>query len=231
MSRGTNLSHGFAVGLLRDPAGSREVSELIELDRLVRRDDALLRSGPAVELTPDERETLNDQCVSMGFVAVDLASCRYIGYTSAHRAVTRCRGAQFEVQDVVVHPEFERRGVGRALMVVALQEAQQSWGARKATLTSRPSRVAARGLYTSLGFEQLGEDRFELKFGGGLWFPPEAARPRLWSGTDREDGGSFWRMAREMQDAVSLICADALSSTPSWTIVEPTGVYKYKDAP
>ena len=225
------LKGGFVVGILQDPAGNRDVRELIERDRIGRRENALLRSGPAVVLTQRERQMLVDHEWCLCISAIDLASGRYVGYTSAHRAVTLCRGAKFEIDEVVVHPEFEGRNVSKALMAVALQEGRQRWDARKATLTSRIERVKARGLYVALGFTQKSEDRFEFPFGDGYGFLPEGVRPRLWSGVDRKDGGSFWHMSHEMLNAVSQICTGTFAPTAPWTIIEPIGVYKYKDAP
>lgn len=225
------LRGGFVAGILRDPAGNREVRELMENERMARKEHALLRSGPPVALSAFEREALNDHNWSLCIAAVDLATGRYIGYTSAHRIVTRGRGTKVEIEEVVSHPEFDGRGVGKAIMAVALQEGRGRWGAQKATLTSRANRIAARGLYSVFGFEEQGEGPFVLKFGNGYWRPPEAARPRLWSGVDREDNGAFWHMGREMRNAVSQICAGSLASMAPWTIIEPIGVYKYKDAP
>ena len=225
------LKGGFVVGVLQNPAGNREVDELMEIDRLMRREGALLRSSPAVDLISAEQEALNDRNWSLCIVAVDLASGRYIGYMSVHRIVTRGRGTKVEIEEVVTHPEFEGRGVGKATMAVALQEGRGRWGAQKATLTSRANRAAARGLYAVFGFEEQGEGPFVLRFGDGYWRPPKAAHPRLLSGVGREDDGSFWHMGREMRSAVSQICAGTRASMAPWTIIEPTGVYKYKDAP
>lgn len=225
------LMGGFVVGILRDPAGNREVRELMENERMARKENALLRSGPPVVLSASEREALNDWNWSLCIAAVDLASGRYAGYMSAHRIVTRGRGTKIEVEEVVSHPEFDGRGVGKAIMTVALQEGRGRWGAQKATLTSRPNRIAARGLYSIFGFEEQGEGLFALQFGAGYWHPPEAARPRLWSGVSREVRGAFWHMGSEMRNAVSQICAGSLESMSPWTIIEPIGVYKYKDAP
>lgn len=225
------LKLGFVVGVLRDPANNRDVRELMENERMARKEGALLRSGPPVVLSAPEREALNDQSWNRCIIAVDLASERYVGYMSVHRIVTRGRGTKAEVEEVVTHPEFDGRGVGKAIMAVALREGRVRWGARKATLTSRANRVAARGLYSVFGFEEQGEGPFVLKFGDGYWRPPEGAHPRLWSGVDREEHGAFWHMGREMQNAVSRICAGSLASMAPWSIIEPIGVYKYKDAP
>jgi ribosomal protein S18 acetylase RimI-like enzyme len=61
-------------------------------------------------------------------------------------------GTEARVEDVVVDEAARGTGVGRGLVVAAL-EAAAAFGARYVDLTSAPRRVAARGLYRSLGFE------------------------------------------------------------------------------
>ncbi len=60
-----------------------------------------------------------------------------------------------QVQNLAVHPAFRGRGVGRYLLVRGLLEARRR-GAEKATLEVRPSNTAARRLYASLGFIEVG---------------------------------------------------------------------------
>ena len=59
------------------------------------------------------------------------------------------------VDNVAVHPDFRRRGVGRMLIQALLQEGR---GQNLAfiTLEVRPSNTAAIALYQSLGFAQVG---------------------------------------------------------------------------
>lgn len=225
------LGSGFVVMILNNPARNTRVSTLIEIDRDIRGGDALLRSGPPITLTPFEQEAFNDQRWTLAVVAVDLASQQYVGYMSAHCMVTRCRGTKFEIEEVVTHPEFKGRGVGKAIMAVALKECRGRWSAKKAALTSRAGRTEARGLYFAFGFEEKGEGPFSLEFGDGEWNPPEAARPRFWCGVHPEDGGSVWHMGNEFRKAVLQICTGTLEPMAPWHVGEPIGVYKYKDAP
>jgi ribosomal-protein-alanine N-acetyltransferase len=60
-----------------------------------------------------------------------------------------------QVQNLAVHPPFRDRGVGRYLLVRGLEEARRR-GAKTATLEVRPSNLAARRLYASLGFFEVG---------------------------------------------------------------------------
>ena len=59
------------------------------------------------------------------------------------------------VEDVVVEPEFQRRGVGRAMMQHALSLCRQK-GCYKMMLSSNLARTAAHAFYESLGFEKHG---------------------------------------------------------------------------
>ncbi|HWG27800.1 GNAT family N-acetyltransferase [Actinospica sp.] len=60
-------------------------------------------------------------------------------------------GTEARIEDVVVDEAARGMGVGRALVVAALDAAAAN-GARYVELTSAPRRVAARALYQSLGF-------------------------------------------------------------------------------
>jgi ribosomal protein S18 acetylase RimI-like enzyme len=60
-------------------------------------------------------------------------------------------GLRAWIEDVVVDESARRQGIAEALTRQALGRAQQA-GARTVDLTSRPSRVAAGGLYEKLGF-------------------------------------------------------------------------------
>jgi [ribosomal protein S18]-alanine N-acetyltransferase len=59
------------------------------------------------------------------------------------------------IVNLAVAPEFQRKGVGTALMTEAIDRIVES-GARWITLEVRVSNQAARGLYTSFGFRQVG---------------------------------------------------------------------------
>ncbi|KMY67166.1 hypothetical protein AAU61_12760 [Desulfocarbo indianensis] len=62
---------------------------------------------------------------------------------------------EVQVQNLAVHPAYRDRGVGRYLLIKGLEEARRR-GARLATLEVRPSNTAARRLYNSLGFFEVG---------------------------------------------------------------------------
>ena len=60
-----------------------------------------------------------------------------------------------QVQNLATHPVWRHLGVARFLLKTGLKEAQRR-GCRLATLEVRPSNWAARDLYDSLGFAQVG---------------------------------------------------------------------------
>jgi GNAT superfamily N-acetyltransferase len=55
------------------------------------------------------------------------------------------------IQDVMIHPERRRKGIGRSLMEAVRAQAE-SWGCSRAYLTSEPENLAAHATWTSLGF-------------------------------------------------------------------------------
>ncbi|MEK7628782.1 MAG: GNAT family N-acetyltransferase [Patescibacteria group bacterium] len=70
-------------------------------------------------------------------------------------------GCKSYVDDVVVDNAYRGKGVARSIMNKLIVEARIR-GARKVRLTSNSSRVAARALYTSLGFVQRETGVFDL---------------------------------------------------------------------
>jgi ribosomal protein S18 acetylase RimI-like enzyme len=61
-------------------------------------------------------------------------------------------GTKFWIEDVVVDEAFRGKGIGRDLMLHAMEFAK-STNAKYINLTSRPTRAAANKLYQDLGFE------------------------------------------------------------------------------
>jgi ribosomal-protein-alanine N-acetyltransferase len=62
---------------------------------------------------------------------------------------------ELQINDIAVHPEARRRGLGGWLLDEILERAARR-GARRATLEVRPSNAAARALYASRGFAVSG---------------------------------------------------------------------------
>lgn len=63
---------------------------------------------------------------------------------------------EIQILNIAVHKAYRRQGIGRALLCQALRIALES-GAESAVLEVRRSNNAARALYESLGFRQVGE--------------------------------------------------------------------------
>lgn len=85
-------------------------------------------------------------------VAVD-AAAGPLGYAVVSVAADQC-----DLQNLTVHAEHQRRGIGRRLLVDALKLAWQR-GAREAFLEVRRDNVAAAALYEAYGFEVVGRRR------------------------------------------------------------------------
>ena len=66
------------------------------------------------------------------------------------------------IEDVVVEKKYRGMGIGKKLVLRALEKAGQL-GARVISLTSRPSRVEANKLYKKLGFELVGTNCYRYK--------------------------------------------------------------------
>lgn len=64
------------------------------------------------------------------------------------------------IEDVVVDETVRGMGLGKKLVVSALEAAKQA-GVKTVFLTSRPSRVAANQMYKSLGFEQYETNNYK----------------------------------------------------------------------
>lgn len=60
-------------------------------------------------------------------------------------------GKKCWIEDVVVDEAFRGKGIGKALIIHGLDYAAGK-GAKSVDLTSRPSRIEANNLYSSLGF-------------------------------------------------------------------------------
>jgi len=62
-------------------------------------------------------------------------------------------GVKVWIEDVVVDESQRGRGIGKELMVFAI-DYSKTLGAKDIRLTSRPSRIAANELYVKLGFKK-----------------------------------------------------------------------------
>lgn len=79
--------------------------------------------------------------------------------------LTRCHtlsGSKFWIEDVIVDPFYRGRGVGRALVQAAVAHVKANEKHPALYLTSNPSRVSARRLYMSEGFEEYETGVFRI---------------------------------------------------------------------
>lgn len=64
------------------------------------------------------------------------------------------------IQDVMIHPDYRRRGVARALLESVRAQAA-SWECARLYLTSEPDNTAAHAAWTTLGFTNVPGDHEE----------------------------------------------------------------------
>lgn len=69
---------------------------------------------------------------------------------------------KYWIEDVIVDEAFRGQGAGRALLRAAVEYARQELKASCIYLTSNPSRVQARALYRSEGFEEYETGVFRI---------------------------------------------------------------------
>ena len=91
---------------------------------------------------------------------VAVAGGRVIGMVTlcVFRTLT---GSKALLDHLVVAPESRRRGVGRALVAHAIEQARAA-GASRIDLTAGESKPAGRALYESLGFRERDTGSFRL---------------------------------------------------------------------
>jgi len=73
-------------------------------------------------------------------------------------------GKKFWIEDVVVDESERGKGIGKALILFAIDFARSA-GAREIDLTSRPERIEANLLYTKLGFVRRETNAYRYKLG------------------------------------------------------------------
>lgn len=83
------------------------------------------------------------------------------GMASLHYVDTLIKKSAW-VEDVVVHPKHQGKGLGKKIMKHLIREAKRR-GARHLELTSNPKRVAANKLYQKLKFEPRKTNVYRLK--------------------------------------------------------------------
>lgn len=69
---------------------------------------------------------------------------------------------KYWIEDVIVDSSFRGMGLGRSLVRTAVEFARKKEGLPTIYLTSNPSRISARNLYMSEGFEEYETGVFRL---------------------------------------------------------------------
>ena len=105
------------------------------------------------EMTPDVAR-INDLIASgrLAFYSAWVGG-KLVGMTS----VIPCRTALSDklwIEDVAVLSECRGMGIGRGLLEFAMHDASARFFSGTFWLTSRPSRIAARKMYASMGFKE-----------------------------------------------------------------------------
>jgi len=119
-------------------------------------------TGKECTLTSDELEKIISTRNTILYVAIDEdANNKIVGMLSLV-FLRKLTGYTVRVEDVVVLNEARKRGIGKELMLYAIQIAKNK-GVKNMDLTSRPSRSEANNLYQSLGFELHNTNVYRLK--------------------------------------------------------------------
>ncbi len=95
-------------------------------------------------------ESIREMFTTAGYVS--LTACEngsIIGYIGVKAVLDEA-----DITNVAVHPQWQRRGIGRELLEVLLKEAVQK-GVRRIFLEVRVSNEAARAFYEQAGFQTI----------------------------------------------------------------------------
>jgi ribosomal protein S18 acetylase RimI-like enzyme len=125
-----------------------------------------------------------------GFVWVEEE--RIVGNLSLRYALpSRSKGQM--IGNVVVHPEYRGMGIGRAMVEAAITAARQQ-GARWIGLEVREDNPVACGLYTHIGFEEVGRQLHLLRPAGATW--PNGMKTALtWQASKPKDRLRWMQLA------------------------------------
>lgn len=134
---------------------------LKDIDKSTQVDDLLHILAPVSPEVGAQRllGLLNDDSFRL-FVAEDTD-----GTLAGMLTLTCCQTlarSKYWIEDVVVRPEYRGKGIGRAMVEAAVGHVKDNDGHAVIYLTSNPSRLAARALYRSVGFEDYDTGVFRI---------------------------------------------------------------------
>lgn len=99
----------------------------------------------------------NSLAGGMIFVIDDAGSDRLIGEIHTYKPALKALSHVLEHLTLVVHPDFQRKGIGRALFTIVLDKVRSEHpGILRVELIAKESNHAAMSLYISLGFIEEG---------------------------------------------------------------------------
>jgi len=100
------------------------------------------------------RGEIQNRSISYPWVIVREPGSQVVGYVIFWKI-----GEEVQVNNIAIHPDFRRRGLGEALLRKVISWVKQQ-GAQYITLEVRQSNLAAQALYFKLGFKTVGIRRF-----------------------------------------------------------------------
>lgn len=123
----------------------------------------------ADEITDEYVQRILSFSLQQGIILVAKLDTTVIGSIHAYRLAPRCFSHVLGELTVAVHPEYQGRGVGRALFSKFLSIVEQEWPSIvRVELMVRESNTKAIALYQSLGFQKEGFLSKRLKNEQGL---------------------------------------------------------------
>lgn len=100
------------------------------------------------------RGEIHNRSISFPYVMLKEGENKVVGYVIYWKV-----GDEVQVNNIAVHPDYRRRGLGEALLRHVIAKAKEQ-GVNFISLEVRRSNLAAQSLYRKLGFEPLGVRRF-----------------------------------------------------------------------
>lgn len=100
------------------------------------------------------RGEIQNRSISFPCVMLKRGEDKVVGYIIYWKV-----GDEVQVNNIAVHPDYRRRGLGEALLRHVIKRAKDQ-GVNFISLEVRRSNLAAQSLYRKLGFEPLGVRRF-----------------------------------------------------------------------
>ncbi|MGQ9470482.1 MAG: ribosomal protein S18-alanine N-acetyltransferase [Candidatus Aminicenantales bacterium] len=100
------------------------------------------------------RGEIHNRSISFPCVMLKTGEDKVVGYIIYWKV-----GDEVQVNNIAVHPDYRRLGLGEALLRYVIKRAKDQ-GVNFISLEVRRSNLAAQSLYRKLGFEALGVRRF-----------------------------------------------------------------------